>query len=285
VFADPFRFEVMLPALERALAEGWVIVGTDYPGLGTKGPHPLLIGEGEARAVLDAFRAARRFLPVDLSSQVILWGYSQGGHAVLWAGGIASRYASDVNVVGVAAVAPATMLVQMVHGTQNSALGKVMASLAVTAYSETYPDVFLEEYVRKEARLIVGDIASRCVVPPGGFLSLIEARLIWGSMFARDPTSGPLARRLHQNTPHLPIPAPLFIGQGTTDGLVPAAIQAAFVEQRCKAGQSLEYRTYQGRHHLGVVASDSELHEDLVTWTKARFAGAQLSAGCRTVVR
>jgi len=30
--------------VNQALARGWVIVATDYVGLGTAGPHPYLIG-------------------------------------------------------------------------------------------------------------------------------------------------------------------------------------------------------------------------------------------------
>src|SRR5262245_59502212 len=53
---DPFAH---VPALPQLLEHGWLYVATDYTGLGTAGPHPYLIGSGQARAVLDAVRAAR----------------------------------------------------------------------------------------------------------------------------------------------------------------------------------------------------------------------------------
>ncbi|MFN8629577.1 MAG: hypothetical protein U0838_04430 [Chloroflexota bacterium] len=43
--------------LDQVIAHGWVLVATDYVGLGTPGPHPYLIGQGEGRSVLDASRA------------------------------------------------------------------------------------------------------------------------------------------------------------------------------------------------------------------------------------
>src|SRR5262245_57472019 len=49
-----------IPALDRIAAAGWVIVATDYAFAEKGGPHPFLIGEGEARATLDAVRAARK---------------------------------------------------------------------------------------------------------------------------------------------------------------------------------------------------------------------------------
>ena len=35
---------VEIPGLADMLARGYVVAATDYPGLGTPGPHPYLIG-------------------------------------------------------------------------------------------------------------------------------------------------------------------------------------------------------------------------------------------------
>src|SRR5262245_60705441 len=48
-----------IPHLQALLALDYVVTATDYPGLGTRGPHPYLIGESEGRAVVDSVRAAR----------------------------------------------------------------------------------------------------------------------------------------------------------------------------------------------------------------------------------
>jgi pimeloyl-ACP methyl ester carboxylesterase len=85
-----------------------VIVATDYVGLGTAGPHPYLIGQGEARSVLDSVRAARQMPQLSLQPATVVWGHSQGGHAALWAGALAPSYAPDVHVLAVAALAPAS---------------------------------------------------------------------------------------------------------------------------------------------------------------------------------
>lgn len=55
--ADFFR---RIPGLGKMLERGYVVAATDYPGLGTAGPHPYMVGVSEGRAVLDAVRAARR---------------------------------------------------------------------------------------------------------------------------------------------------------------------------------------------------------------------------------
>jgi dipeptidyl aminopeptidase/acylaminoacyl peptidase len=68
------------------LGQGYAIAATDYPGLGTPGPHPYLVGESEARAVIDSVRAARSFPGTGNSNHYAVWGHSQGGQASLFTG-------------------------------------------------------------------------------------------------------------------------------------------------------------------------------------------------------
>src|SRR5262249_1937513 len=96
-----------IPSLDRIAAAGWGIVATDYSFAKKGGPHPYIIGEGEARAVLDPVRAARQMPELTLGERTVVWGHSQGGHAALWTGIIAPKYAPDVTIAGVAAIAPA----------------------------------------------------------------------------------------------------------------------------------------------------------------------------------
>jgi hypothetical protein len=71
---------------------GWIVAATDYPGLGTPGPHPYLLGVSEGRAVLDSLRAAKILAGKEAGKRAALWGHSQGGQAVLFAGLLASTY-------------------------------------------------------------------------------------------------------------------------------------------------------------------------------------------------
>ena len=44
------------------------------------------------------------------------------------------------------------------------------------------------------------------------------------------------------------------------------------MQQRCAQGGKVDYRTYPGRDHVGVVA-DSALIPDLMQWTQDRLNG------------
>src|SRR5258705_7571805 len=96
-----------IPERDRIVMGGWVVVATDYSFAEKVGPHPYLIGEGEARAALDSVRAARQMSELTLDKRMVVWGHSQGGHAALWTGIVGPRYAPDLEILGVAAIAPA----------------------------------------------------------------------------------------------------------------------------------------------------------------------------------
>ena len=47
-------FFQQVQGLREMVERGWIVAATDYPGLGTPGPHPYLVGVSEGRAVLDS---------------------------------------------------------------------------------------------------------------------------------------------------------------------------------------------------------------------------------------
>jgi len=275
----------VIPGIDQVLERGWVIVATDYPGLGTPGSHPYLIGQGAARSVLDSVRAARQMPQLSLQHVTVVWGHSQGGHAALWAGILAPTYAPDVNVVGVAALAPASDLPALVAEVKDTLEGRVLGAYILTAYSEIYPDVSFDHYVRPAARVLVRETAERCLDIPEAIPSVVTALLSRQPFYAADPLSGALGRRLAENTPTGSIKAPLLIAQGLNDHLVRPSVQRSYVNRLCHSGQSVEYRTYRNRDHLSLLWPGSPLVPYLLAWTEARFAGRAQEHGCSVAQR
>jgi uncharacterized membrane protein HdeD (DUF308 family)/acetyl esterase/lipase len=259
---------------DDVLAQGWALVAPDYTGLGTAGPHPYLIGQGEGRSVLDAVRAAHQLDGPTLTDQTVVWGHSQGGHAALWAGMLAPTYAPDLRIDGVAAAAPASNLPGLVDVMEDVTGGALFASYVVDAYTGEYPDVSYEALVRPGARIIVRETAQRCLAEPGVLVSALTSVALDKPIWHGDPSSGVFLDRLEENVPSGAIEAPLLIGQGADDGLVLPSAQVAYVADRCAAGHPVDYRTYAGRGHVPIVEADSPLIPELVAWTADRFAGA-----------
>ena len=218
-----------------------------------------------------------------LAGRVVVWGHSQGGNSALWTGIIAARYAPDVNVAGVAALAPATDLGSLVATAKASTFGKIVSAFLVHAYAARYPDVRSEDYLAGRALPVVRDIVSRCVGGWETLLSALETTLLPSDgIFLRDPRDGPLSERLRESTPRQPIPMPLLLAQGDRDDLVSPAVQLSFVKERCATGQKIDYQVYPGLDHLSLVGAGSPLERALVLWTQDRFAGKPAASSCPT---
>ena len=267
-----------VPALDLLGKQGWVIVATDYAFTEKDGPHPYLIGEGEARATLDAVRAARQMPGLTLSPDIVVWGHSQGGHAALWTGIIAPRYAPELRIVGVAAIAPAANISDIMA--MNPAADKLLGPYVARAYSRFYPDVVFEKAVRPEALAAAREMAKLCGQPAENpqRLAALAATFDGRALAADDYPQFRL--RLAENAANRPIDAPVLIAQGLLDQVAPPAANDAYVAQRCAAGQHLEYWRLAGLDHAAIVQPGSSLEAPLVAWTAARFAGEPQAEGC-----
>lgn len=281
VLDDPFGSGAFY-LLDDVLARGWALVAPDYTGLGADAPHPYLIGEGEGRSVLDAVRAARALDGVALGEQTVVWGHSQGGHAALWTGQVAPRYAEDVPLAGVAALAPASDLPALVEHLESVPGGGIFASYVVQAYAAAYPEADPYDAVRPGARIVVREMATRCLAEPGALVSLAETLAMDQPLWTGDPTTGTFGDRLAENVPVGPVPAPLLIAQGSEDTLLVPGMQDAYVGTRCTQGQPVDYRRYAGADHVGLVEAGSPLVPDLLRWTEDRLAGVAPTPTCGT---
>jgi acetyl esterase/lipase len=265
-----------IPGIERAIQQGWLVVATDYPGQGTAGRYPYLIGEGEGRATLDAIRAARMLDNADASRDVMLWGHSQGGHATLWAGQIVGTYAPELRIVAVAALSAASDPLAEARAVVSAGLvSSVVTPYLLIPYADEYPDVRLSDMIHPAGLGVVRAMASRCAFDPSMLASVVSAAAVAkdAPLFAIDMNSGAAHDRLEENIATGFVPAPLFLGQGADDEVVPIAMQRKLAASVAAAGRPVEVREYPGRSHMGVIAPDSPLIDDLFRWADALLTG------------
>jgi len=259
-----------VPALRELLDQGWAYVAADYVGLGPAGKHGYLVGREEAYSVLDAVRAAHQIAGA-FDIRTVIWGHSQGGHAALWSGMLAPHYAPELNVLGVAALAPASDLRHLTSA-QNTPFGKMVSSYLIKSYGEVYPDVVPENYVHGRSLFFANDIAGRCAGGWDTVVSLAETVFMRRKgIFSNDPLSGSLGARLAENSPEGPFAMPVLIAQGDTDDLVPERVQRTYVLGLRKDGQPVEYLRVPRRGHFSLVFHGSPLTTELIRWTRARF--------------
>jgi len=268
-----------IPWCNRIVRAGWVVVATDYSFAEKGGPHPYLIGEGEARAVLDSVRAARQMSELTLDKRMVVWGYSQGGHAALWTGIVGPRYAPDLEILGVAAIAPPANIKKTLA--MNVEADKRFGPYLALSYSRFYPDITFEQALRPEAVDAARQIVNLCCFLPPEDAERVQALAATfdGPALATSSNKA-LQARLEQNTADGLITAPVVIAQGLSDNVVPPSATDAYVEERCSTDQRLEYWTFAGRDHFTIVQPGTPLEELLIKWTTARFADEPQPSGC-----
>jgi acetyl esterase/lipase len=273
-------FYQQVQGLAEMTARGYVVVATDYPGLGTPGPHPYLVGTSEGRSVLDSVRAAREVPGVGSVRDFVVWGHSQGGQAALFAGRMAKDYAPDLNLLGVAAAAPATDLAALMRDDFNTAGGKSLTAMTMWSWARVY-GAPIDKLIRPEAMPTVNQLSNVCIESIVDILvrRREEKPLESGFLTVNDITDvQPWRTLLAQNTPGpLPRHIPVFLAQGTTDKVVVPHITDAYMQRLCAAGSSVRYAKLPGVGH-GFIARDSA--PAAIDWIADRFAGLSAPNEC-----
>lgn len=270
------------PGFADFLNRGWVVVATDYRGLGTQGPLEYLIGGASGRNVLDSVRAARNIPAAHASNRVVVWGHSQGGQSALFAGQLASTYAPELKLLGVAAAAPAGELGQILQDDYKELEGLVVISFALWSWSHTQPGADLADIVGPDARDLIDSIASRCVNSNKDIfedLPAAEVEKLAGTIDPAKLTSHPAWARIEQqNTPKTSgHGVPLLIAQGTADTIIHPPTTEALVAGFCKSGRTVDFFTMPGVNH---PLAGLEAAPQVAGWAANLFAGKPVPNTC-----
>lgn len=275
-----FGFQQIQGAREL-LTQGYVIAATDYPGLGTPGPHPYLVGASEARAVIDSVRAARWLPGVGNVRDYAVWGHSQGGQAALFTGLISSKgYAPELRLVGVAAAAPATDLATLMREDLNTTGGNNLTAMTLWSWDRVF-NAPMEKVVAPAAMPAVEALAQECIESVFDVLArartgrpLNQTFLIVDNPAALEPWRSLLVR----NSPGtLPPSIPVFIAQGSADALVRPQVTRSYVQRLCRAGSRVRFVVIPNGNHA-FAGRDSAAAA--VQWMTDRFAGQPAPNDC-----
>jgi acetyl esterase/lipase len=266
-----------LGGVEQALNAGYAVAATDYLGLGTPGPHPYLIGSASAHAVLDSLRSAGQLIDVD-PDRLAIWGFSQGGHAALFAGEQASTYAPDLGVRAVVTFAPAADLADIIATSQGTVVGTLMVVSAAVSWSDARADLELEEVVEPESLDVARDIAERCLDPTSLPASVLQSVQLRDEVSPLDaPSTRHWAPFLAENSPTGDLDVPLLVLQGAEDPIIQPDVTQRHVDARCASGGEVELRILEGIGHFTLTRRTAG---DAAVWTQARFDGQPFASSC-----
>lgn len=263
---DPF---ILIEGLHDLISAGYVVVATDYSGMGADGPPSFLIGKTEGQNVLDAARAAQKLTSTHANNKLVTWGHSQGGHAALFAAQLAASYAPDLELKGVATAAPASNLNALLQDDIGDISGITIGSYAFNAYHDAYrdtPGTALDTILTPAGVTATPTMAKLCLIGQNKELHTIARPLI-GAYIKSDPsTTQPWANLLAENTPDTAkIEVPLFVAQGQKDTLIKPAVTADFVARAKMTNPHVTFLPIPNATH-GTVALDAL--PSLLAWLK-----------------
>ncbi|WP_438000725.1 lipase family protein [Sorangium sp. So ce185] len=276
--------------LSAFLDRGWAVAMTDYEGLGTDGLHPYLLGESQAHGILDIALAARRLFPAELSRKLAIVGHSQGGQAALFGAHHAPIWTPDLDLRGVAAMAPASgihLLVAAGTTLDYAQPGFAFTALFLAGAIAGNPNINPEELLTVKAYSVWHHIHERARVE-------LAKEDSWGGLKGNEqlrpepnPSKKAFFDQLELMNPALRILAPIRISQAAKDQRIRADFTRTLHHQLAALNGPVnvtykEYEEVSATHdpvelgfHFGLMDTDLP---SLTRWLEERFADAEPEA-------
>ena len=263
--------------LDQMMQFGWVVVSTDYVGLGTPGPNQYLIAQSEVRDLVNAVRAARNVPAAQAGTRYVTWGHSQGGHSSIWTGHLGEEYAPELDLLGVAAAAPALNLSEIVGAQWDNVVGWVIGPDVIESWPTYYPDLPVDPILSPQAASTSARLAGECIKESA--IEGLAREKLGQQFFAMDPLTDPAwaAAALEQTPTPLAADMPVFISQGTADKVVLPWPNAMVQKKWCDAGSSISVLWMGGISHQAAATTSGP---SAVAWISDRFAGRPAGRTC-----
>jgi hypothetical protein len=282
---------------------GFVVAAPDYLGMNGFGDpaealHPYVVAEPTAVASLDAVRALYRFsedeanrLKSQPSTDLVMWGVSEGGFAALWADRYGEAYLPGHRINGVVAAVPATnprALAKLGVTSYGDTSLAMAASLATQNlwYGEPAPlsDAINDDAPGYPATSLLTELGASCSpdVPEQvvSVETLFQPALI--DALVNDTSFEPWSCYLQQGAvAGSAIPrgsnAPVLIITSELDDLAQAAPVHDDIAPLCAEGYNIEHIQCAGASHVSG-AVDSLPYQ--LEWLKARANGDETTGSC-----
>ncbi|HMY26085.1 MAG TPA: lipase family protein [Solirubrobacterales bacterium] len=266
--ADPY-ISYMDPLQNAWLRAGYAVARTDYQGLGVPGVnHPFLVGVPAGRSVLDIVSASRQ-LGLKIGNRYLIAGHSQGGHAALFAAGLASSYSKDIKLRGTVSYAPASHFKEQASflpGLTSPNGLTALATLLVRGMSISYPQLNANEALSDTILPFYPQTLTKCLSELAGSDNLggIAPSELIRSGYDMTPLNG----ILEAQNPSVATSAPILLAQGTADSTTFPFLTDQLDTELVGKGDTVDYKKYEGVDHGGVVAA---AQNDVMSFFESRL--------------
>ncbi len=269
---------------------GYAVVGADYQGEGAPGPYSFLVGTIEGQNVLDSVRAARN-LEGAISDQLILYGHSQGGNSAGWAAEILPEYAPELSSSGAILAAPAASLFELLDLAYKGGPGATVPFeattflyLAALSYEASYDDLSANDILLGPNGPEGLPIFQNVCAGTGGTAFFVN-QFVGGPdkpgefFLPLEQYPQPWTDRINLNSlGNERIDTPILMVQGCKDTTIPISTNFTyFNDSLCADDEVVEFTTYPGQSHSGVVVAASA---EMIAWAGRRLRGEPATSNC-----
>ncbi|MFO1091160.1 MAG: alpha/beta fold hydrolase [Hyphomicrobiales bacterium] len=295
-----------IAGLDEFIKRGYVAVATDYQGLGGGGIHQYTVSATNGRDAINAIRAAGALKETGAGKKAILYGWSQGGAAVLAAGSSGDYIAKKgtafdgIEIVGVVGLAPADtaalapagpmtdeQAAAFVNGSRKLMSGDLLnfshLVMNLLGTQAAFPDTLkLTDWMTDEgAKALETILTNKCV-----HVTADTLKFNYGDKFGdllKPEVSNVRAwadALVGGSAPNAKPVAPVMIYWGSADTVVEPSQGATYRTRMCALGGNVARVELPGSQtHFTVPPTAEPLY---VPWIADRFAGKPVADGCAT---
>lgn len=292
-----------IPSLEEFIAEGYVVVATDYQGLGGGGRHQYSVAISNGKDAINAARAAGAMKETGANKKALIYGWSQGGGATIAAAGLTNYIRQtgtafdQLEMIGfvalapdyIASLAPSRNLDQAgadkfinegVAKFSSNVFDFTHATMYFWGTQAAFPNLKLTDLFTDEGAKVVDTIYSnKCMhVASDTFGFLYGSN--FKSLLKPTPTNTMAwANALLQGSVPLAKPiAPVMIYYGDKDTTMPPVMGQIYQGQMCKLGGNVGRMQLPGeQNHFTTPPLAKQFY---IPWVKDRVAGKPLANAC-----
>lgn len=293
-----------IPALDSFIKAGYVVVATDYQGLGGGGKHQYTVSATQAQDVINSIRAVTQLKEAAAGSKAIVYGWSQGGGAAIAAAGLADYVKvegtvnNNIELIGFVAMAPYDVAVALPDNIKTSTeankyIQTLAASFSANIFNFThftqnlwgmvaaFPELKLDDVLTPEGVKVVNDVMPRkCMHVAADTINFSYAQT-YKQLLKKDITNTLAWLEAYRKSSVAPIKpmAPVIIYWGSEDKTVPPIMGKLYFEQMCKLGGNMTRVQLPGKQsHFTTPGAAEPLY---VKWVADRFAGIPAKNGCK----
>jgi len=292
-----------IPAIEEFIKEGYVLVATDYQGLGGGGRHQYSVAATNAMDTLNAARAAISMKETGAGKKTLVYGWSQGGGATIALAGMpeyikqTGTVADNIDIIGFVALAPQDISILAPAGkldqaaadkyfqsSQKMFLDNVFNFTHATMYywgtQAAFPNLKLSDIFTDEGVKVANEVYSNKCMHAASDTFNFNYGTSYASLLKQTPANTVAWAQAMQKggVPVVKPVAPVQIYFGSKDTAVPPMMHKLYQEQMCKLGGNVGRMQLPGEQsHFTTPGSSKPFY---LSWVKDRVAGKSLANAC-----